>query len=237
MKLSEMQISEPTVSLLEHEYEVLDDLLRLENSVVIELGCGKADKTRLIANKAASVSAFEVDETQLAINKAITDLPNVTFAKAGAEKIPVADSSCDYVFMFKSLHHVPIELMDDVFSEINRVLKVGGCAYISEPVYAGEFNEVLKVFHDEQVVREAAYAAEKRAVSSGKLELIMQKFFLEPMHFESFSQFEERVIGVTHTNHRLSPAQHAEVRVRFNRNMTSEGAAFQMPIRADLFKK
>jgi ubiquinone/menaquinone biosynthesis C-methylase UbiE len=183
------------------------------------------------------VLALEVDEVQLAKNFAITDLPNVRFAHGGAEQIPVPDSSFDIVLMFKSLHHVPVDLMDLVFPEIRRVLKPGGVAYISEPVYAGDLNDILKLFHDEKTVRKAAFAAEQRAVSSGHLALVQQKFFLQPMHFTDFSHYEEQVLKVTHTEHRLSDDTYEKVRARFNGHMTPDGATFHMPIRVDLLVK
>jgi SAM-dependent methyltransferase len=219
MNITEMRISDPQVHCVANEGDVLDELLHLDGATILELGCGKAD------------------EIQLAKNLAITDLHNVRFAHAGAENIPAADSSFDIVLMFKSLHHVPGELMDSVFSEIRRVLKPGGVAYISEPVYAGDFNEVLKLFHDEKAVREAAYAAEIRAASSGRLALVTQKFFLQPMHFADFGHFEQQVIKATHTEHRLSAETLEKVRSKFEGYMTPDGATFQMPIRVDLFKK
>ena len=139
--------------------------------------------------------------------------------------------------MFKSLHHVPAEQMESGFSEIHRVLKPGGMAYISEPVFAGEFNEILRLFHDEQIVREKAFAAIKRAVASGQFTLISQTFFSQPSHFENFDQLEKQVIQVTHTNHRLSSALLDEVRAAFNKHMTPEGAHFKTPIRVDLLRK
>jgi SAM-dependent methyltransferase len=231
-----MLISDTEADLVANEVDILDELLLLEDAIVLELGCGKAEKTRFIAQKAASILALEVDEIQLATNRMITELPNVSFEHGGAEKIPAADSSFDIVLMFKSLHHVPTELMDNAFAEIRRVLKPDGIAYISEPIYAGAFNDILKLFHDERAVREAAFAAEERAVLSGLLALSTQKFFLQPMHFENFSQFEDQVLKVTHTEHRLTQALFEEVRSEFNKHMTPDGANFYMPIRVDLLK-
>ncbi len=232
-----MHISDPQVKLVANEAEIIDELLHLVGAAVLELGCGKAEKTRIVAEQAASVLALEVDETQLARNLAITDLPNVRFAHGGAEQIPAPDASFDIVLMFKSLHHVPIDLMDSVFSEIRRVLKPGGVAYISEPVYAGDFNEILKLFHDEKSVREAAFSAEQRAISSGHLALMQQKFFLQPMHFTEFGQYEEQVLKVTHTEHRLSAETYEKVRARFNGHMSQVGVTFHMPMRVDLLVK
>ena len=237
MNLTEMHISNPEASLISNEVDIINELLSLKGAKVLELGCGKAEKTRLVAETAASVFALEVDEIQLAQNKTITDMVNVSFEHGGAEKIPADDSSFDFILMFKSLHHVPIELMDDAFAEIHRVLKPGGYVYISEPIYAGDFNEILRLFHDEKIVREAAFAAEKRAASAGQLTLVKQKFFLQPMHFTDISQFEQQVIGVTLTDHKLSAELLEEVRLKFNQHMTANGADFHMPIRVDLFSK
>jgi SAM-dependent methyltransferase len=237
MNMTEMRISDSEANLVANEADILDELLHLEGAMILELGCGKAEKTRIVAQKAAAVLALEVDETQLAKNITITDLPNVRFAQGGAEKIPAADSNFDIVLMFKSLHHVPAELMDSVFFEIRRVLKPGGVAYISEPVYSGDFNEILKLFHDEKAVREAAFAAEQRAVSSGRLALVSQKFFLQPMHYVNFGQYEEQVLKVTHTEHKLSVETLEKVRSKFNGYMTQEGATFHMPIRVDMLVK
>ena len=234
MNVNEMCIAQSDISLVSNEFDVMDEILSLNGASVLELGCGKAEKTRFVAQKAASVLALEVDKIQLAQNKIITDIPNVRFEYGGAEKIPSIASNFDFVLMFKSLHHVPINLMDQAFSEICRVLKPGGIAYISEPIYAGGFNEIMRLFHDEKVMRESAFAAVERVISSGRLKLLGQKFFLQPMHFESFHQFDARVLNVTHSEHKLSPELYEEVRLNFNKHMTPKGVDFYIPIRVDL---
>ncbi len=236
MGANDMRIADPDSALVTKEVVILNKLLPLDGAKIAELGCGKAEMTRIVAQQAESILALEVDEIQLAKNRSITDLPNVIFEHGGAEKIPAPDSSFDIVLMLKSLHHVPIEFMDKAFDEIHRILKPGGLAYISEPVYAGDFNEILRLFHDEREVREAAFAAVQRAVATGHFELVTERFFLNPMHFDGFSQYEEQILGVTHTNHELSPELYEEVRVRFNKHLTPEGANFRMPIRVDLLR-
>ena len=232
-----MRMADPLADQVINESELLAALLPLQGAAVLELGCGKAEKTRFVAQHAAAVHALEVDEIQLAKNLEIADLPNVRFERGGAEAIPAADRSSDIVLMFKSLHHVPVGLMDDAFVEIFRVLRPGGLAWISEPVYAGDFNDILRLFHDEQAVREAAYAAVQRAVASGNFTLEAQHFFLQPMHFENFDRFAQQVIGVTHTEHRLSPELLGQVRASFERHMGRDGAHFLMPIRVDLLRR
>lgn len=234
-----MKIADPSFTTIREEREVFDSLLPLQGAHLLELGCGKAEKTRSIANggKVASIMALEVDQIQHAENLLISDLPNVTFNLGGAEAIPAEDNRFDIVIMFKSLHHVPMAVMDQALAEIRRVLKPGGLAYISEPVYAGDFNELLRLFHDEKLMREAAFAAIKRAVEGGMLALVEQKFFNTRNHFDSFDQFEQRILKVTHTQHRLSDELYQAVREKFMRNMTPQGADFLTPIRVDLLRK
>lgn len=236
---SGMRISDPAADRVCDEYVIVKSLLPLSGARVLELGCGKAEKTRAIAQggQVASISALEVDEIQHAKNLQIGDLPNVSFCLGGAEAIPAADASVDIVLMFKSLHHVPMDKMDQALAEIRRVLKPGGLAYLSEPVYAGEFNDILRLFHDEKSVREAAFAAIQRAVRDGTLALVSQTFFDTPGHFDDFEQFEDQVLKVTHTHHQLSPEVYEAVRAKFMRHMAAQGVDFQHPIRVDLLRK
>jgi ubiquinone/menaquinone biosynthesis C-methylase UbiE len=235
----EMRISDPSADRVRDEDAIVKSLLPLRGAHVLELGCGKAEHTRAIAQggQVASITALEVDEIQHAKNLQIGDPRNVSFSVGGAEAIPAADASLDIVLMFKSLHHVPMDKVDQALAEIRRVLKPGGLAYLSEPVYAGEFNDILRLFHDEKTVREAAFAAIQRAVHGGTLELVSQTFFSTPRHFDDFEQFEEQVLKVTHTQHRLSPDVYEAVRVAFMRHMTARGVDFQQPIRVDLLRK
>jgi len=234
-----MKIADPDIEELCDEFAVIASELPLQDAVMLELGCGKAEKTRKIATsgKVASIVAMEVDEVQHGRNLQVSDLPNVTFCRGGAEAIPVEDASFDIVMMFKSLHHVPVSAMDQALSEIRRVLKPGGLAWISEPVYAGAFNEVIRLFHDEQAVREAAFAATRRAVADGRLELVRQRFLSVASHYRDFAQFEEQVIRVTHMNHRLAPALLDRVKDKFEAHMTSSGAHFHNPLRIDILRR
>ncbi len=233
-----MQIACESISRRCAEHEIWDQCLNLDGAEILELGCGAAELTRQIAASGAGckITAMEVDEIQHAKNLQITDLNNVRFIAGGAEAIPAADNTFDIVLMFKSLHHVPLAEMDAALNEIRRVLKTGGRAYISEPIFAGDFNDILRLFHDEEQVRKAAFEAVRTAVDNGIFSLVDELFFLAPMRFESFSEFEKKVIGVTHSEHQLSDDLLQQVRNKFERNMTDDGANFLMPMRADVLE-
>jgi len=221
------------------EPEIFNRLLSLDGKHILELGCGSAEITRNIATTGVDrkITALEIDKIAHEKNLQITDLPNVKFGLSGAQEIPLEDESVDVVFMFKSLHHVPLELMEPSMHEIRRVIKPGGLVYISEPVFAGDFNEILRLFHDEQEVREAAFYAVKKAVDEGLFDLVEEMFFNSPMKFESFAEFENNTIKATHSSHKLDEKLYALVKQRFEQYIGDDGAHFLMPIRVDLLQR
>lgn len=234
-----MKLMTQQIELTCPEPDIYNRLLSLDNKHILELGCGYAEKTRDIATSGINrkLTALEVDEIAHEKNLQITDLPNVTFILAGAQEIPLADESVDVVFMFKSLHHVPLTLMKPSMREINRVLKPGGFAYISEPVFAGDFNEVLRLFHDEQQVREAAFNTLKEAIDEGWFSLVEEVFFNSPTHYANFTEFENDTIKATHNQHNLDEDLYQLVKHRFEQHLGADGAHFLMPVRVDLLQK
>lgn len=224
---------------LRTEFDVARDLVPLDGARLLELGCGRAEATQQIARACprAEITALEVDAAQHALNVEIRGLPNVRFGLGGAEAIPAGDGEFDAVLMFKSLHHVPAASLGAALGEIHRVLRRDGLALFVEPVYAGDFNEILRIFHDEQRVRELAFDALRDAVASGRFELVAEEFYARAQHYDSFADFERLVLQVTHTAHRLSDAQYAAVRERFMRQAGAGGADFVSPMRADLLRR
>lgn len=219
--------------------DVYESCLALDGADILDLGCGRAEHSRAIAaaHRTARVTALDVDRVQYARNCASGGPPNLAFALGGAEAIPAPTASIDIVLMFKSLHHVPGDVLDQALDEVRRVLRPGGVAYVSEPIFAGALNEIMRIFHDEQQVRLNAFAALERAVANGRFALLEERFFSVPTQFRDFADFENKVLNVTHTAHRLDAAQRERVRERFAAHMTPEGARFAAPQRLDVLKR
>jgi len=234
-----MKIHDPQAYRTATELEIMETLLPLKGRQVLELGCGRAWMTRRISElfHPTVIIATEVDRIQHESNLLIDDLPNVQFVYGGAQAIDLPDASMDLVLMLKSLHHVPPNLMETGLREIYRVLRPGGLAYISEPVYQGEFNDIMKLFHDERRVRQTAFDALQHSVDGGLFELVNEIFFNSPGHFRDFGEFEARMLNVTHTEHRIDDALYRQIRTAFERHMTADGADFLKPSRVDLLRK
>lgn len=221
------------------ESVIYNRLLPLDDKHIVELGCGHAHKTRDIATSGVNrkITALEVDKVAHESNLQLHDLPNVKFILAGAQAIPLDDECADIVIMFKSLHHVPLEFMEPSIREIWRVLKPGGLAYISEPVYAGEFNAIMSLFNDEQVVRKAAFESVRNAVEGGMFTLIEQVFFNAPRRFKDFAELEDSIINISHSQCSLDEKLLQQVRSLFEKRLGDDGALFWAPARVELLRK
>lgn len=236
MRISTEQSHQPIGSDLEQIAKVLPIA---PGETLLELGCGKAQTTRALATQfpRLKIIATEVDQIQHQKNLEQDDLDNVTFLYGGAEKIGLPDDSVNYVVMLKSLHHVPLEAMEASLRELARVLVPGGWAYISEPVFAGPFNDILRLFHDEEIVRRAAFDAICKAIDGQQFELVEQIFFAGPRKFNGFGDFEELIIGVTHTEFQIDEALLQKIKTAFDRHLDTDGNVhFNSPLRVDLLR-
>ena len=238
MSASMMQLNRPEAYVTATELELMERLLPLDDRLILELGCGGAWTTRQLAQRHPSCRfvATEVDQRQHAKNQQL-ELANVEFRLEGAEAISQPDDSVDVIWMLKSLHHVPLTLMPKAMQEIRRVLKPGGLAWFSEPVYTGPFNALMSLINDEKLVREQAFDAIRSQVDTGAMLLVEERFFQVPGVFESWEQFESRFLQVTHTELAIDDRLYAEIRSAFMAHMSEDGAHFLKPHRLDLLQK
>jgi ubiquinone/menaquinone biosynthesis C-methylase UbiE len=234
-----MQLKSHNITRTGPESDIYERVLHLDGKRILDLGCGDGKKTLAIASngKDRQILGLEVDIVQHKKNEKYNSSHNISFELGGAQKIPTDDNVFDVVFMFMSLHHVPMELMDEAFSEIHRVLKPEGIVYISEPIFDGELNEIVRLFHNEEKVRQAAFDATQRAVESDKFTLLDEIFFHEIVKYADFDEFEKRVINVSYETHSLSQKLMQQIRGEFEKHMTPEGASFEKPKRVDLLQK
>ena len=227
------------MTLITDELELLLSLVNLDQSPhIIELGCGAAHLSRKLLARfpACEVSALEVDERQHAKNLAKPQA-GLHFLQAGAQAIPFDAEQFDLALMLKSLHHIPLDLLDLALGEVWRVLKPGGLLYVLEPVFAGSHNEIMRLFHDEEQVLAAALRALQRALASEAWQQKAEVFFDMPVKYRDFADFEQRVIGVTYLDHNLDASTLAAVRSRFEQHMSTGGAYFERPMRVNLIRK
>lgn len=226
-------------TLVPDELDVLVELLPTPGTRVIELGCGGARMARQMLQRWPDMRCLglEVDLRQHAINLQDTP-PRMRFAVGGAQAIACDDAQFDLALMLKSLHHVPLDVMDQALTEVARVLRPGGHLYVSEPVYEGALNEIVRLYNDEGIVRAAAQAALDRALAvRGAWEQVAQRRFDMPVHFEDFAQFERRMMNPTFADHRIDAPLRERVAAAFAPHCTMQGAHFVRPMHVRLLRR
>lgn len=228
--------------LIPHELAVLTQLQpRLaagEPLAIIELGCGAARLARHLLHTYPNcqVTGLEVDARQHAKNLAEPQ-QGLAFLAAEAQHIPLPANSFDLALMLKSLHHVPLPHLAQALDEVARVLRPGGYLYVSEPVYDGALNEVIRLFNDEGVVRAAAQAALDAAVASGRWVETAQVCFQQSVRFNNLADFEQRMMFPTFADHPITPAIQQAVAAALTPHWGPQGASFSRPMRVRLLQR
>ena len=69
-------------------------------------------------------------------------------------------------------------------------------------------------------MRSAAFAAVNRAVESAAFTLVEQVFFDSLIRFDGFEEFEERVIGTTHSSFDIDETLHASIKAAFESHVS-----------------
>jgi ubiquinone/menaquinone biosynthesis C-methylase UbiE len=113
-------------------YNLVDLFAKLQGShgQLLEVGCGIGVDSIQLAKCGFEVTAVDLTESALQVAKefaARRDV-NVNFQLGNAEGLDFPDESFDAVYSFGVLHHTPD--IEKAVSEVHRVLRPGGTAYV-----------------------------------------------------------------------------------------------------------
>lgn len=217
--------------------EVIDRFLTPEGMFLVDAGCGDMNLSRELAARGAAVLAIDPDPVQAEKNRQASTIDNVGFAEVGAQAIPVENHSVDGVLFPYSLHHVPPSLYKAVFDEMSRILKPAGFLYIIEPVASGLLNDVMRLFHDEAIVRAAA----QEAIDTYAQPTFQQTQIIEyrvPVQFESWDHFVENYGSKSYNaNYSEQDVRAEAVRQRFEDLGKATHYRFETPIKVSYLSK
>ena len=105
----------------------------------------------------------------------------------------------------------------------------------------GELNEVIRLFHDEEIPRQYAFQAVKNAIESNNFKLLEEFFFYSQVKMRSFVEFRSLIMDSTHTNHNYSNSLLEKVRLKFESYREGDDKEFpfifRTPNRVDLIQK
>ena len=106
---------------------------------VLDLGCGPGIETKKLVEKGLLVYGLDLSEKLLDIAK--KDNPTVEFTQGDMRQLPYADGQFDGVFAKASLLHIKKDDIDQVLSEIRRVLRPKGIFHAAVKQGEGEKEE------------------------------------------------------------------------------------------------
>lgn len=116
------------------QFDRMHGLLGVEvapSDEVVEIGCGVGRMTRVLADRARSVTAIDVSERMLERARELNpELDNVTWLVGDGKSLAgVADDTADAIHSYVVFHHIPDpEVTLGYVREIGRVLRPGGWA-------------------------------------------------------------------------------------------------------------
>lgn len=217
------------------DFEVLDRLVDVSGLSLLDIGCGAGRLTRELAKRGASVTGVEPDPIQAAKNRQAEAVPGVTFVEGGAQDLDAGDGSIDGVFFKYSLHHIPEAHMDKALGEAVRVLKPeAGFLYVMEPVMAGSYSELSRLFHDETGARVSAYEALARSAAphfANQREI----HYSDWAEYADFESFLAEKLGQTYSDHKRERVDTPAVRALFETGRNGERYRFKYRLRVNYY--
>lgn len=119
----------PAIAMEEpHVHRIVSELSRPENAVAVDVACGTGRHAEFLDTLGYEVTG--TDSTQAMLDVAISKVPSATFHLAPMEQLPLDDGVADVVTCALAISHLPDPT--PAYSEIARVLKLGGVAVISD---------------------------------------------------------------------------------------------------------
>jgi len=135
----------------------------LAGKEVLEVGCGTGRITRDLASHALRVVAVDPDEAALAKARAAVPAANVRFLPMPDGILDFPPATFDVVIYTLSLHHVPVDRMNESLRAAAGLLREGGVIVVVEPGAGGSFTEAKERLGagsgDERAAQEAAIRA------------------------------------------------------------------------------
>jgi SAM-dependent methyltransferase len=95
-------------------YFDLVDITALENSVVLDLGCGMGRWSYFLARSCAAIVLVDFSEAIFAARRTLSDHPNAIFVMADIHALPFGRDSADFAFSLGVLHHMPTDALQEL---------------------------------------------------------------------------------------------------------------------------
>ena len=97
---------------------------------ILDMSCGAGKILQELYQKNHKLSLYGTDISETVIAEAKVNSPTINFQPASSTDLPFPENKFDIVICSMSLHHYA--KLNQTLTELNRVLKINGAAYIME---------------------------------------------------------------------------------------------------------
>lgn len=94
------------------------------NANILDLCCGSGQTTQVLVQRSPHVTGL--DASPRSLRRAQRNVPQATYVEAFAENMPLPDQTFDLVHTSAAMHEMAPDQLQQIFQEVNRVLKPGG---------------------------------------------------------------------------------------------------------------
>jgi len=106
----------------------------IKNKKVLDIGCGFGwFELNVLSRGVKEIAGIEISLEDLKTAKNNIEDKRAIFKVGGALKLPFKDNYFDMVVAWEVIEHIPKNTEDQMFKEVNRVLKKNGVFYLSTP--------------------------------------------------------------------------------------------------------
>lgn len=118
--------------LYQRHYFAYETALNLTGSaeIFLDVGCGFGSALELVSRKYKKIIAIDAAESALS---SLPAYPNIEKKLEDATNMSLDSNSVDTAVAFQLIEHVNTVKAKKIIQEIRRVLKIGGCGYVTTP--------------------------------------------------------------------------------------------------------
>jgi SAM-dependent methyltransferase len=151
-------------------------LTKIANGSVLEIGCASGYDAKIYAGTANKYIGVDISDVAIGNCRAM-NVKNAEFYCTDGHKLPLADSSVDFVIVNSLLHHLDLEI---ALAEISRVLTRNGRLIFKEPLGT---NFAFQIY---RWLTPSARTVDERPFTFADIKLIRRYFDFEEVTWYGF---------------------------------------------------